>query len=395
MKGFSSILLIASFFSGSVIAKKCPFKDIGIPCCKSITKEIIETNQYGNFSFENNKKCGIIDDSCWSLKYGYLCCTNPATAVDETDKYGTWGKENNRKCGIEEYAGQTLNEITFDEGGSGPYKAVMSNESGLPDFTIYRPKDLKKAATKAGGKLPVILFANGGCSKISLSYANFLIEIASHGYVIAAIGPYAEEDTTDYENMMLFFTDEMIEGMKVDADNLLDTSLTYLEKENKDKSSIFYKTLNTKNVAAMGQSCGGLQALIIGTKNDKRIKTTVALNSGANSPGDLLDKLIVKDDLNKLTKPIIYIIGGEEDISHYNAIDDYERIKNVPVALACKSDAGHMGTYGEQYGGTFGKLTLKWLDYQLKKDKKAGKIFRDGKVGKDLEGWTIEKKNIK
>jgi len=394
MKCLSSILLIAFLLSGSVIAKKCPFKDIGIPCCKS-TNKVVETNKYGNFGIERGKLCGIIDDSCWSLNYGYLCCTKSSTPVYKIDKYGKWGREKGRKCGIKQKVAQTLNEITFDEGGSGPFKAVMSNESGLTDFTIYRPKDLEKAVAKTGSKLPVILFANGGCAKISVSYANFLIEIASHGYVIAAVGPYAEKDTTDYGGMTLFFTDEMIEGMKVDADNLLDTALTYLEKENKDKSSIFYKTLNTKNVAAMGQSCGGLQALIIGTKNDKRIKTTVALNSGANSPGDLLDKLIVKDDLNKLTKPIIYVIGGEEDIAHYNAIDDYERINHVPVALACKSDAGHMGTYGEQYGGTFGKLTLKWLDYQLKKDKKAGKIFRDGKVGEDLEGWTIENKNLK
>jgi len=53
-----------------------------------------------------------------------------------------------------------------------------------------------------------------------------------------------------------------------------------------------------------------------------------------------------------------------------------------------------MGTYDEQYGGAFAKLTLKWLDYPLKNDQYAGEVFRKGRVGTDLEGWTIERKNF-
>ncbi|ORX84839.1 hypothetical protein BCR32DRAFT_183139, partial [Anaeromyces robustus] len=230
--------------------------------------------------------------------------------------------------------------------GSGQFKAVMTEEEGLQDFTFYRPKDLS-AAARIQGRLPIILFSNGGCTRYSVYTANILTDIASHGYVIVA-------------------PEEEIALMKYDADSLIDVALDYLEKENKDKSSIFYKTINTNVVAAMGYSCGGLQSLIISTKNDKRIKTTIALNSGANSPGDLLDTLFVKEQLKLLTEPTIYIIGGDEDIAHNNAVDDYNLIDNVPIVLACKPDAGHGGTYDEPNGGSFSTLTVAWLDYILK-----------------------------
>jgi dienelactone hydrolase len=403
-KAFTSLVFVASLFASSTL-DKCPFKAIGYGCCKNSKTEIVFTDSFGNYGVEKGKRCGIIDDSCWSLKYGYLCCNSDSTSVVKTNKYGNWGKENGKWCGIKDQSeveeeedsdyeeSQTVNSLMLDQGGSGPYKAVMTQQEGLPDFTIYRPENLKEAVD-AEGRLPVILFGNGGCGRISFSYGNFLTELASYGYVVAAVGPWVGEDNTDYLSLSLDFSEETINGFKADANSLIDVALSWLEKENKERTSIFYKTLNTNKVSAMGQSCGGLQALIISTKNDKRIKTTVALNSGANSPGDLLDSLIVKDELQKLTQPIIYIIGGEEDIAHYNALDDFSLIKKVPVAVACKADAGHMGTYSEPNGGTFGKMTLAWLDYILKNDKSHDALFRKSIIESELEGWTIQQKNF-
>ena len=39
------------------------------------------------------------------------------------------------------------------------------------------------------GKLPIIAWGNGGCANNGLSHRNFLMEIASHGYLAIAIGP--------------------------------------------------------------------------------------------------------------------------------------------------------------------------------------------------------------
>jgi len=289
---------------------------------------------------------------------------------------------------------KTLNSHIFSDGGSGPYKAIMTEEEGLPDFTIYRPENLE-AAVEAEGRLPIVLFGNGGCGRSSLGHSVFLTDIASYGYVVAAVGPYALEVSGDFT---FPFTEEQIQSMGKDANDLIDVALNYLEEKNKDKGSIFYKHLKTNKTAAMGYSCGGLQALIISARHDDRIKTTVALSSGANSPGDFLDTLFTKDQLNDLTKPIIYIIGGDEDIARPNALDDYERLEHIPVVLAGKPDVGHEGTYDQPYGGAFCKMSRAWLDFEIKNDKRKSykDLFHNGIIPTEFESdnWTVTQKNF-
>ena len=44
--------------------------------------------------------------------------------------------------------------------GTGSYKAIMSDEKGLPAHVAYYPADLARLAAK---KLPVLVWANGSC----------------------------------------------------------------------------------------------------------------------------------------------------------------------------------------------------------------------------------------
>jgi dienelactone hydrolase len=285
---------------------------------------------------------------------------------------------------------QPQHSKVMDDGGTGHYKAVMTDDARLQGFTIYRPADLQTAA-KVEGPLPVVLFGNGGCQRTSLGYENFLTDIASHGYVVLAVGPW-NDGTIEAED--LWKIDDATHALKIaDAKELVNTALNWLESENQRPGNDYYHAVNTANVAAMGQSCGGLQALIMGTMGDARIRTTVALNSGANSPGDLLDKMITKEDLKKLSAPIIYILGGSTDMATPNGSDDYRLIEHVP-AVAALYEAGHMGTYAEPHGGTFAKLTRAWLNYQLKGDQRQEALFRYGDTGNEFQGWTIHSKNF-
>ena len=74
-----------------------------------------------------------------------------------------------------------------EEGGSGPYKAVMMEEASLPTHTIFRPQDLSKFGKDK--RLPVVVWGNGGCANSPSGHVNFLNEVASQGYLIIAIGP--------------------------------------------------------------------------------------------------------------------------------------------------------------------------------------------------------------
>ena len=287
---------------------------------------------------------------------------------------------------------QTRNSVVMDGGGSGPYKAVMTDDESLPGFTIYRPGDIQ-SASKVEGALPVVLFGNGGCYRSSQPYAKFLTEIASHGYVLMAVGEWRIEHDPD-EAKVWELDDEKSTLKTNDAKSLVNTALNWLEKENQRAGSEFYQTVNTHNVAAMGYSCGGVQALIMGTLGDKRIKTVVGMNTGAFIDGGPLNGMITKDDLQKLTTPIIYMLGGEKDDAAPNGRDDFKRINHVPVVLATYPSVGHTATYQDHQGGAFGQMARTWLDYQLKGKKQYENLFRYSDKGNDFEGWEITQKGF-
>ena len=287
---------------------------------------------------------------------------------------------------------QTRNSVVMDGGGSGPYKAVMTDDESLPGFTIYRPGDIQ-SASKVEGALPVVLFGNGGCYRSSQPYAKFLTEIASHGYVLMAVGDWRIEH--DPDEAKVWELDDEKSTLKInDAKSLVNTALNWLEKENQRAGSEFYQTVNTHNVAAMGYSCGGVQALIMGTLGDKRIKTVVGMNTGAFIDGGPLNGMITKDDLQKLTTPIIYMLGGEKDDAAPNGRDDFKRINHVPVVLGTYPSVGHTATYQDHQGGAFGQMARTWLDYQLKGKKQYENLFRYSDKGNDFEGWEITQKGF-
>jgi hypothetical protein len=76
--------------------------------------------------------------------------------------------------------------------GSGPYKAVMEMDTGLPDHTIYRPEDL---SALNGTNLPIVVWGNGACVNVGNAFSNFLTDISSYGYFVIALGPIVQRDT--------------------------------------------------------------------------------------------------------------------------------------------------------------------------------------------------------
>ena len=67
--------------------------------------------------------------------------------------------------------------------GSGPFPSTRLEESTLPTHTLYYPEDLSKAP-----RLPIVLWANGGCRNTSVEFTHFLGQLASSGYFVIAVG---------------------------------------------------------------------------------------------------------------------------------------------------------------------------------------------------------------
>jgi dienelactone hydrolase len=282
--------------------------------------------------------------------------------------------------------------------GTGPFPAVMESDPGLPTHTVYRPRDL---GTLGNQKLPVIAWGNGACVNIGNRFRWFLTEIASHGYVIIALGPIgpANFESSPMTNPPLPRPGQTTPTVDLSAppdtrsEQLID-AVNWAIGENGRPSSRYYRKLDTRNIAIMGQSCGGVQA--IAASADSRVKLTVAWNSGLVPTPSMGMEDISKDALKKLHAPIAYITGDQaNDVAFPNAADDFERINNVPVFRAWRDGLPHIGTYRDPNGGELGKIAVALLDWKLKGDAPGGKMFsgKDCGLCKDPR-WHVSSKRF-
>ena len=97
---------------------------------------------------------------------------------------------NSGQAQLETVSTETNSRIVED-GGTGPFTAIMATDSTLATHTIFRPKDLSVFGKK--NKLPIIAWGNGACANSPREHLNFLSEIASYGFLVIAIGPIPQE----------------------------------------------------------------------------------------------------------------------------------------------------------------------------------------------------------
>jgi hypothetical protein len=273
--------------------------------------------------------------------------------------------------------------------GSGPYPAVMVTDSTLPGFTVYRPKDLKKLGSV---RMPLVAWGNGGCSDVGDSAKAFLSEIASHGYLVIAVGPPKPLNAEGAAEKPVAGAPPRV---GTHSSQLLD-ALSWAAGQATRSGGDYAGHLDPTKTAVMGQSCGGLQALEVSA--DPRIGTSVILDSGVlkDPPPFPMPGVVTNDkgELAKLHAPLIYLIGGPKDIAHDNAADDFAHINQVPVFMA-NIDVGHGGTFAQPNGGAFAQVATAWLQWQLKGDAAAAKMFVGANCGLCTDtAWTVQAKNI-
>jgi len=252
-----------------------------------------------------------------------------------------------------------------DPEGSGPQSSVAYSDPGLISHTIYRPATLT-------GAYPVVLWGNGSCANTSFGYREFLADIASHGFIVLAVGPYRDTPAPRMERPA---DPAAWPEFETRPEQLLD-GLDWVVAESGRAQSDLFQHVDTTKVAVMGHSCGGLQALKVSV--DPRITTTLVLNSGLFPDGDqyMARFGLQRSVLDELHAPIAYFIGGETDIVYPNAELDWEALTQLSLPAAnLNMDVGHGATYAMPQGGPFAEAPLAWLHYQLKSDAKARSRF--------------------
>jgi hypothetical protein len=280
--------------------------------------------------------------------------------------------------------------VIGEPSGTGSYPAIAESYSSMPINTVYRPLVLPQE------RLPLLLWGNGACSDDGLSYAVFLREISSHGFIIVAAGYPRETRATNNaapaETAASAAPQRAIDPTQ--PQQLLD-AIDWIQAQNNEPDSPFYQHVDLDNLGVMGHSCGGLQALAMSA--DPRVDTTILFNSGVLNAGPDAGRSgisVLKSDLEKIHAPIAYINGGPSDIAYLNAVDDFERINHVPAFFG-ENQVGHGGTFRiAPNGGDYAQFATAWMSWQLKGNHQTTMF-----LGEDCDlcsrpNWKVQKKQI-
>jgi dienelactone hydrolase len=272
--------------------------------------------------------------------------------------------------------------------GTGPMPATRVEDPSLPTHTLYHPRVI-------AGRLPVVLWANGGCRNTSVEFTKFLGELASRGYFVIAIGRndvwFSEFDGSDpviaagQPPLTTRGGEPVIAG------------LDWATKENARAGSPYFNKLDLAHVAALGQSCGGGQ--VWQAAKDPRIKAVAAMNSnfptatgggigGGPPPADGWT-------VEKLTIPAAFFIGGPGDVAYTLSNATYAATPaSAQVIKANLPEAGHYGAYPMPLPEWVTAVSG-WLDWQLKGDAKAKALFAGADCGLCRNpAWWYESKNV-
>lgn len=278
-------------------------------------------------------------------------------------------------------------------GGAGPYRALMTSEASLPTHTVYRPRDLQ-AARKPW---PLIVWANGACYNMGNRFRYFLTEIASHGYVAIAIGPIAAQVVEGKAELSVEEGARPPGSKSATHWRQLIEAIDWAQAQNQRPDSPYFKRLDMRHIAVMGQSCGGAQAITAAA--DPRITTAMIWNSGTFPPGTAaLDGTdATKDSLRHLHAPIAYLSGDSSDVAFPNSNDDFAALPpKLPALRAWAHGVGHNGTYRQPGGGAFTPVALAWLDWQLKGDRHAARQFVGKNCGLCTDSrWVVVSRNLR
>jgi len=257
----------------------------------------------------------------------------------------------------------------------GPYEITSEAAFGSAGHVLFRPLDL--GAFASGDTLPVMVWGNGGCAVDSARYGGFLGTIASHGFLVLATATVEGETRR-----------------QASADDLR-RAIDWAEAETNRQDSPLKGKIDMSQIAVMGQSCGGILSVSLGT--DPRVDTIGVFNSGVRPPNPSTpdSPSPTTDTLVRLHGPVLLVNGHEKDFLMEASAANFELINHVPVFYGARHNAGHTATVFHPGGGEFANVAANWLRYQFKGDEEAGKMF----TGKDCglctnPNWDTDSKGL-
>ena len=252
---------------------------------------------------------------------------------------------------------------------AGEYAVTQEPAFSGAGLKVFRPTDL--AAFPRRDRLPVVVWGNGGCAIENARYDGLLQTIASHGFLVLTTTGPATPPAPDAPRR------------QATADDLK-AGIDWADRENARDASPLRGKIDTRQVAVMGQSCGGVLSIALGA--DPRVRTIGVFNSGTEDAAQIA----------KLHGSVLLVNGHERDFMMARSRATYDAIDKLPAFYGARHGAGHTATAYHAGGGEFANVASNWLRWQFKNDRKAGAMFLGAKC--QLCGdsnWDVAAKRLR
>lgn len=240
---------------------------------------------------------------------------------------GTWAPADPAKAGP---------FATTVESNVGPQAGVAPDAGTVPQFSVYRPKDL----TQGGLCHPLITWGNGHGTTPSI-YSALLTRLASHGFVVIASNSSTVSQGTPAPMLV---------------------GVTWMLEQNADPASPYYQRIDTTHIGATGHSEGAMATASAGA--DSRIVTIAPVCNGSNA--------------RTLHGPALLLCGGQDTtLPCTGSVSAVKAITTQPALAADYLTATHTSwmTFGNGALSPVELAVVAWMRVQLMGDSSLRPTF--------------------
>jgi hypothetical protein len=237
----------------------------------------------------------------------------------------------------------------------GPYMPqTVANTGPSNGYTVFRPAEL----APNGVPNPIVSWGNGATT--NPSQYPLLPHLASQGFVVIA------SNSTSV------------------TPDLVKSGVDWIVQQNETMGSPYYHKLDTKNVAGVGYSLGGLGTY--GLAGDPRVVTTIII-SGANMMGS------DRSSVGKLMGSIAYFCT-DDSASRGNCDGDFA-VVTVPAFYGVMKGSQHVDVvFNPSVQSLLSKAVTGWLRFRQMKDETQKPLFSGSSCGLCTDSkWTVQQKN--
>jgi dienelactone hydrolase len=256
----------------------------------------------------------------------------------------------------------------------GATPVIKETSATLPGYNIYRP-----AEYKAGVPLPIIAWANGGCVRSDFTWKTIFERWASEGFFVIAV--------TGLPN-----SDPAAPGRFTVEDQA--AAIDWAIKENGMAGSPYANHLDVNRIVAAGNSCGGMTSITLAAR-DARVKSVFILSGSSAGPN--ATKEAAGALMSKVSAPVLFVVGGEEDIARKPANLDYSLLRDGIAAMVVSRSSGEHRTVSTDPAiqSDAADIGANWFQATLYHNKNAINTLQTKICEKcDAKVWSAISKNL-